>query len=414
MARIGVVGAGYVGLTTAACLAHFGHAVVCADRDAERVAALRHDEVVLHEPGLADLVRTGRAEGRLRFTTDNREALAGKDFVFLCLPTPTGVDGAADVRAVEAVLAEARAVAEPGCVPVVKSTVTPGTARRLGGDLVSNPEFLREGHAVEDFLRPQRVVVGAESEQDARRVARLYAPTGAPVLMTDCTSAELVKYAGNCFLALKLSYVNALAELAEGVGADITAVTEGMALDERIGGSFLSPGPGWGGSCLPKDTRALLSAADAAEVDFPLLRAAIDTNEHQAHRVVAKVRDAVGALAGARIGLLGLTFKAGTDDLRDSPALSVAELLAAEGARLTGYDPCVHHDTGPVRVVPSAALAARDARALVVLTEWPEFAELDWPSLEVAERVVVDTRNVLPADKVREAGFRLVATGRAG
>ncbi|GLZ29176.1 UDP-glucose 6-dehydrogenase [Lentzea sp. NBRC 105346] len=410
MPRIGVIGAGYVGLTTAACFAHLGHDVICADVDADKVRALNAAEIGAHEPGLRDLVVEGRRAGRLRFVTGNRAALSDVDLVFVCVPTPCGPDGRADLSAVSAVLHEA---GDSDAVLVVKSTVPVGTTARYPG-VVSNPEFLRKGFAVEDFLRPQRVVVGAADEPVARRVARLYAATGAPVVITDNASAELVKYASNCFLALKLSYVNTLAELCEEVGADIDGVTEGMCLDERIGSSCLAPGPGWGGSCLPKDTRALLSTADAALVDFPVLRAAISTNSHQLHRVVAKVRAVAGTLAGARIGLLGLTFKAGTDDLRDSPALAVADLLAAEGATLTGYDPCVDADVGPVTVLDSAEAAARDAQVLVVLTEWPEFAELDWPALAAGmpDPAIVDTRNVVPADKVTEAGFRLVTTGR--
>lgn len=412
MARIGVIGAGYVGLTTAACFAHLGHEVVCADVDAGKVAALRRAEVTAHEPRLAELVADGVADGTLDFVLGNGPALSGVDFVFLCVPTPTGEDGAADLSAVDAVLAETEL---RDCVLVVKSTVPPGTADRIAADVrvpvVSNPEFLREGHAVDDFLRPQRIVVGGE-EEPARRVVALY--PNAPALVTDRASAELVKYASNCFLAMKLSYVNSLAELCEQAGADIEDVTEGMRLDERIGSAFLRPGPGWGGSCFPKDTKALLSTSDEKHVDFSLLRATIDTNERQAHRVVDKVRAAAGPLRGARIGLLGLTFKAGTDDLRDSPALAVADLLAAEGAVLTGYDPCVDHDAGPVRVTDSPLSAARNAAALVVLTEWPEFAELDWPALAagMSRPVIVDTRNLLPVDKVTESGFRLVALGR--
>ncbi|GAA0207234.1 UDP-glucose/GDP-mannose dehydrogenase family protein [Saccharothrix mutabilis subsp. mutabilis] len=412
MARIGVIGAGYVGLTTAACFAHLGHEVVCADVDAGKVAALRRAEVTAHEPRLAELVADGVADGTLDFVLGNGPALTGVDFVFLCVPTPTGEDGAADLSAVDAVLAETEL---SDCVLVVKSTVPPGTADRIAADVrvpvVSNPEFLREGHAVDDFLRPQRIVVGGE-EEPARRVVALY--PNAPALVTDRASAELVKYASNCFLAMKLSYVNSLAELCEQAGADIEDVTEGMRLDERIGSAFLRPGPGWGGSCFPKDTKALLSTSDEKHVDFSLLRATIDTNERQAHRVVEKVRAAAGPLRGARIGLLGLTFKAGTDDLRDSPALAVAALLAAEGAVLTGYDPCVDHDAGPVRVTDSPLSAARNAAALVVLTEWPEFAELDWPALAagMSRPVIVDTRNLLPADKVTESGFQLVALGR--
>lgn len=404
--RIGVVGAGYVGLTTAACFAHLGHRVVCADVDAGKVQALNAGEVGLYEPGLDELVDENTRAGRLRFVDGNREALSDVDFAFVCVPTPTGQDGAADLSAVTAVLEEAPETTRL----VLKSTVPVGTAARHR-NVVSNPEFLREGHAVEDFLRPQRVVVGARDESTAREVAALYEPTGAPVVLTDNTSAELVKYASNCFLALKLSYVNTLAELCESLDADIDGVTEGMRLDDRIGASCLAPGPGWGGSCLPKDTLALLATAHAADVDFPVLAAAVRTNDHQARRVVSKIKDEVGALAGTRIGLLGLTFKAGTNDLRDSPALAVASLLAAEGAVLQAYDPCVTADLDGITVAKSAIEAADGAQMLVVLTEWPEFAELDWPELNVP--AILDTRNILPADKVTEAGIRLLCTGRA-
>ncbi|HEV2777803.1 MAG TPA: UDP-glucose/GDP-mannose dehydrogenase family protein [Actinophytocola sp.] len=424
--RIAVVGAGYVGLTTAACFARLGHRVVCTDIDEAKVAALSRAEVDAHEPGLAELVEQGVREGRLRFVPGIPVELSDVDFVFLAVPTPTGKDGAADLSAVEDVLTRTRDLLPPGCVVVIKSTVPVGTtarARRLLGrsDLavVANPEFLREGHAVEDFLHPQRVVIGSEDEASAQRVRSLYDGTGAPVVVTGSASAELVKYASNCFLAMKLSYVNTLSELCERVDADIDDVTEGMGLDDRIGSAFLAPGPGWGGSCLPKDTRALLSTSDAMRVDFPLLRATIDTNTRQVRRVVDKVRAAVGGtLAGARIGVLGLTFKAGTDDLRDSPAMTVAHLLTRAGAELTAYDPCVPPDrySGPMRVVDAAHLVAKGARAIVVLTEWPEFAELDWARMaeEVWQPVIVDTRDLLPAKKVQAAGFRLIVTGKPG
>jgi UDPglucose 6-dehydrogenase len=416
------VGAGYVGLTTAACLARLGNQVVCADVDQSRVDALTRGEVPLHEPELDELVADGLSTGRLRFVADNPTAVADAELVFLCVPTPTGAHGEADLSAVDAVLREVRTLLAPDCVVVVKSTVPAGTVERIQStvdrQVVSNPEFLREGHAVHDFLHPSRVVVGADDKAAGRRVADLYASSGAPVLTTDSASAELVKYASNCFLAMKLSYVNTLAELCERLGADIDDVTDGMGLDDRIGSAFLRPGPGWGGSCLPKDTRALLSTADAADVDFPLLRATITTNDRQAARVVAKIRAALGEpLAGARIGLLGLTFKAGTDDLRDSPALAIAELLVAEGAEVTGYDPCVRSPdrrTGRVRVVDSPYLAAKDASVLVLSTEWPEFAELDWARLadEVRDRVVLDTRGLLSHAGVRPGGFRVHDIGR--
>ncbi|MFC3898453.1 UDP-glucose dehydrogenase family protein [Lentzea rhizosphaerae] len=403
--RIGVIGAGYVGLTTAACFAHLGHDVVCADVDEARVDALNAGEIPLHEPGLRELVVEGLDRRRLKFVLGSE--LSDVDFTFVCVPTPAGADGSADLSAVEEVLGKAtRGV-------VLKSTVPVGTGARYPG-VVSNPEFLREGHAVEDFLRPQRVVVGAQDERQAREVAELYAPTNAPTVLTDNTSAELVKYASNCFLALKLSYVNTVAELCESLDADVDGVTEGMRLDDRIGASCLQPGPGWGGSCLPKDTLALLATARAAGVDFTTLEAAITTNRHQPHRVVDRIRAELGSLSGKRIGLLGLTFKAGTNDLRDSPALVVAQLLAQEGAELHAYDPCVNADRPGVTVESSAAEAAAGADVLVVLTEWPEFAELDWPELadEVNHPLIFDTRNVLPRDKVTEAGFRLIRTGR--
>jgi UDPglucose 6-dehydrogenase len=422
--RIAVFGAGYVGLTTAACFARLGHRVVCADVDETKVAALSRADISPHEPGLAGLVEEGLREERLRFVLGVPANLSDMDFVFLAVPTPTGEGGAADLSAVIEVLAQTRDHLPASCIVVIKSTVPVGTTERVAGLLgrsdvtvVANPEFLREGHAVEDFLHPQRVVVGSADETSALRVLSLYAATGAPAVITGSASAELVKYASNCFLAMKLSYVNTLAELCEHVGADIEHVTEGMRLDERIGSAFLDPGPGWGGSCLPKDTKALLATSESADVDFPLLRAAIDTNTHQAHRVVGKIRDAAGgSLAGVRICILGLTFKAGTDDLRDSPALVVAELLASEGADLTGYDPCVPEGSalGPVRVVKSPHLAAKDAAVIVVLTEWPEFADVDWTRMaeQVRQPVVVDSRDLLPAEKAQAAGFRLIATGK--
>ncbi|KJK41233.1 UDP glucose 6-dehydrogenase [Lentzea aerocolonigenes] len=403
--RIGVIGAGYVGLTTAACFAHLGHRVICADNDETKIEALNAGEITLHEPGLRELVVEGLHSGNLRFVTGSTTSDA--DFTFVCVPTPTGADGAADLSAVEEVLGEL----DHGVV--LKSTVPVGTAVRHPG-VVSNPEFLREGHAVEDFLRPQRIVVGARTERQAHEVAELYAATGAPTVLTDNTSAELVKYASNCFLALKLSYVNTLAELCEHLDADITGVTEGMRLDDRIGASCLQPGPGWGGSCLPKDTLALLATAKSAGVDFATVEAAVSTNWHQPHRVVDRIRREVGKLDGAKIGLFGLTFKAGTNDLRDSPALVVAALLAQEGVELKAYDPCVSDDQPDIKTATSAAEAAEDADMLVVLTEWPEFAELDWPELAdtVRHPRIFDTRNVLPEDKVTEAGFRLIRIGR--
>ena len=302
--RIAVVGTGYVGLTTGACLASLGHRVVCADVDAIKVERLRAGDIGIREDGLAELVNEGVAAGRLSFVVGAGAALkeleadgAPVEVMFLCVPTPMGVGGIADLNAVEAVIEETRAALPPGCVVVNKSTVPVGTAARTAELLerddvgvVSNPEFLREGSAVRDFLNPDRIVVGSSQQDAAERVAALYARLGAPTVLTDAASAEMIKYAANCFLAMKLSYVNAMAELCERLDADIADVTEGIGYDKRIGQAFLSPGPGWGGSCLPKDTHALLQVADAADFEFRLLRATIDTNTRQFQRMVDKIR----------------------------------------------------------------------------------------------------------------------------
>jgi UDPglucose 6-dehydrogenase len=434
--RIAVIGTGYVGLTTGACLASLGHRVVCADVDPEKVAQLQLGKVDIREPRLAELVAEGLAAGRLSFVLGARNAVEPEgeevaEIVFLCVPTPMGVGGVADLSAIEGVLDEIGDLLAPGSVVVNKSTVPVGTAERTQEMIgradvavVSNPEFLREGSAVADFLGPDRIVVGSASQDAAERVAALYSRLGAPTVLTDAASAELVKYSANCFLAMKLSYVNALAELCERLGADIGDVTEGMGYDRRIGQSFLSPGPGWGGSCLPKDTRAMVQIADAADFEFRLLRAAIDTNDRQRQRIVDKVRLAVtgrrgGSLSHVRLGLLGLTFKASTDDLRDSPALAVAAMLRQAGAELTAFDPAIradnrHPDLAPVEVVEDPEIVAKDVDALVLLTEWPEFRTLDWARLsQLTKRpIVVDTRNILDPDVLRRAGFTWTGLGR--
>ncbi|MGW4059739.1 UDP-glucose dehydrogenase family protein [Amycolatopsis sp. NPDC004747] len=419
--RIAVVGTGYVGLTTGACLASLGHRVVCADSDAAKVARLQAGRVPIPEPRLPELVAAGLAAGRLEFVLGAAQAVGDAEVVFLCVPTPMGEGGAADLRAVESVIAEVGALLPRGCVVVNKSTVPVGTAARvarlLGRDdvaVVSNPEFLREGSAVDDFLNPDRIVVGSDAQDAAERVAALYARLGAPTVLTDAASSELVKYAANCFLAMKLSYVNAMAELCEGLGADIADVTEGMGYDRRIGQSFLRPGPGWGGSCLPKDTHALAQVARVAGVEFPLLGATIDTNTRQRERVLGKIRAAAGgSLRGKRIGLLGLAFKAGTDDLRDSPALAVADLLAAEGAELAAYDPAVSVEVPGILVTDDPYQAVKGAAVIVLLTEWPEFRGLDWGQIgELAAGPVVDTRNHLDPDAVRRSGLSWTGIGR--
>ena len=437
--RITVVGTGYVGLTTGACLASLGHRVVCADVDQVKIERLRAGHIDIREPGLAELVSETVAAGRLSFVVGARAGLdelsregTPAEVLFTCVPTPMGVGGVADLAAVEAVIEEIRDDLPQGVIVVNKSTVPVGTAERTAELLdrsdvavVSNPEFLREGSAVHDFLNPDRIIVGSHAQDAAERVAALYARLGAPTVLTDWASAEMIKYAANCFLAMKLSYVNAIAELCERLDADVVDVTEGLGYDRRIGQSFLAPGPGWGGSCLPKDTFALLQLSDAVDFEFRLLRATIETNNRQSQRMVEKIRLAVtgkraGSLARRKITLLGLTFKAGTSDLRDSPALAVAALLRQAGAELQAYDPAVGAAESPIggellTVFDDPYVAAKDAEALVILTEWPEFRALDWPRLTgvVRRPILLDSRNLLDPDVLRRAGFSWIGVGRA-
>ena len=429
MSSIGVVGAGYVGLTTAACLAHLGHDVVCGDLDAEKVRRLTKGESPILEEGLDDLIVEGLRSGRLRFVVGAAAAATGAEFVFLCVATPQGADGRADLGAIDAAAREVAPVLLPGAVVVNKSTVPVGSTERVdrvlreGGavadvGVASNPEFLREGTAVRDFLHPSRVVVGAEDAAVGARVAELYRGVHAPVLVTDPASAEMVKYASNAFLATKISFVNAIANLCEAVNADIREVVLGMGYDPRIGFEFLHPGPGWGGSCFPKDTAALLSTADEAGYDFALLRGAITSNQDQRERMVAKVRDACGGtLAGARVAVWGLTFKANTDDLRDSPAVAIATSLVEAGATVRAYDPAAGEAAGEiagVEAAPDPYDACADADALAVLTEWDQFRWLDFERVAASMRraQLVDTRNLLDPAAMRRLGFGYQGVGR--
>jgi UDPglucose 6-dehydrogenase len=426
-ARIAVIGSGYVGLTLAACLAHFGHQVECTDRSEARVERLSAGEVPIVEDGLTDVVQETVRQGRLRFDTDNRRAVAESDFVFLCLPTPHGADGQADLSFVLDVAEEIGPHVRSGAVVITKSTVPVGTATLVASALgrrdvhvVSNPEFLAEGTAVQDCLHPDRIVVGADSEPVARRVADLYGPeSAARSVLTDIASAELIKYASNAYLATRLTFVNAMAELCERVGADIGSVTAGMGLDHRIGGSFLQAGPGWGGSCFPKDTRALVHTADAFGCDLAVVKAAIASNADHTARIVDKVTDALdGVLRGRRIALWGLTFKAGTDDLRESPAMTIAQRLLDLGASVHAYDPTVEEGTFQgIEVHASPLSAATGASALLVATEWPEFAAVDLAELGavMAGGAVMDARRMLDAAAVSDQGlvYHGLGTGQA-
>ncbi len=423
-ARVAVVGTGYVGLSTGACLAHLGHEVVCLDIDERKVELLREGTVPILEDGLDRLVVEGLGTGKLSFTTSSAEALEGAEFVFLCLPTPQAQDGSADLSFVEAACRSMADDLESGAVVINKSTVPVGTTTMVAATLdrpdvhvVSNPEFLRQGTAVHDFLHPDRIVIGADDRDVALRVASLYLDLAAPWVVTDPASAELIKYVANSFLATKLSFVNAVAAVSEAVGADVEDVIQGVGHDRRIGHAFLQPGPGWGGSCLPKDTSALAHIADDAGYSFGLLRSAMDVNLQQFERVVDKVEDLVGSLEGRPVAVWGLTFKANTDDLRGSPALEIIRRLVDRGADVRAYDPGVKAGSQVlegVKVVGDMFEATDSAVALAVLTEWPEFRRADMQQLRGSLSLpnVVDARNLLDLDALVRHGFDVRAIGR--
>jgi UDPglucose 6-dehydrogenase len=422
MATIAVIGTGYVGLTTGACLAYLGHTVVCADIVEEKVSRLNRGEIPIVEAGLGELVNCGLVANRLSFVVGAAAAVPGAEFVFLCLPTPQDADGSADLSFVTAAACEIGSLLEPGTVVVNKSTVPVGSvgvvAQALGRidvSVVSNPEFLREGSAVRDWLNPDRIVIGGDNRRAVERVAGLYATLDAPVIRTDAASAEMIKYAANAFLATKLSFANAVANVCEKVGADVTEVLKGIGHDHRIGFDFLKPGPGWGGSCLPKDTAALVKTAAEHGYDFGFLRGAIEANNDQLDGVAAKIERMVGgSLVGRTVGVLGLAFKAGTDDVRDSPAVAVIQRILAAGAVVQAYDPAVGKAVSDVRTAGDAYDAAAGADVLVILTEWPEFADLDFEKVRelMAMPRIVDARNLLSPGAMRAHGFAYDSIGR--
>lgn len=422
MSSIAVIGAGYVGLTTAVVLAHLGNQVCCADVVPEKVEAMSRGLVPIVEDGLEALLQEGLNSGRLSFVLGAAAAAAGREFVFLCVPTPQHTNGAADMSYVVDAAAEIGPVLSPGVIVVTKSTVPVGSTglveqalARSDVAVVSNPEFLREGSAVSDCLHPDRIVIGSVNRSAAERTAGLYDAMDAPVMVTDPASAELIKYASNAFLATKVSFANAIANLCEAVGADAADVIAGMGHDPRIGRQFLRPGPGWGGSCLPKDTCALVHLGEEAGCDLAVLRAVIALNDQQRARVVSKVAAlAGGTLAGVRIAAWGLTFKAGTDDRRESPAVAIIEALSAAGAAVRAYDPTVRQALAHMSVCADPYAASDGAAVLVVLTEWDEFRQLDFDKVadSMSTPRVLDARNLLDSDAMRAAGFTYEGIGR--
>jgi UDPglucose 6-dehydrogenase len=426
--RLGVIGVGYVGLVTAACFAQAGHEVVCLDIDEAKLDQLRAGAAPIHEPGVEEVLAEGRA--RMTFTSSAAELFAGAAIAFVCVDTPPSASGDADLSRVEAVI-DAIPAGTGDAVLVMKSTVPPGTGARLRRSLdergldgvayASNPEFLREGSAISDFRHPDRVVVGAQEPAVGERIAALYRDFGGSELLTDVTSAEMIKHASNAFLATKISFINEIANVCEEVGANVDLVARGMGLDARIGSSFLRPGLGFGGSCFPKDVAALKQLAGNSGYHFQLLSSVIEVNELQKRRAVAKLKRHLGSLRDRRIALWGLAFKPDTDDMREASSVVLAARLVAEGAEVAGYDPVVSDAQAAallprgIQLAESALEAARGADAVVIVTEWPQFVApfADGSLLGVMRTpLVIDGRNQLDPGAVRAAGFAYEGVGR--
>ena len=433
--NISIIGTGYVGLVQGACFADTGNDVMCMDIDERRISALNKGTVPIYEPGLEELVRHNMHEGRLRFTTSLKTAVDESEIIFLCLPTPQQEDGSADLRHILTVSEEIAKLAASPKILVSKSTVPVGTSAKIDQlvkkhskqqlDVVSNPEFLKEGSAVDDTLKPDRVVIGSRNTHAISVLTELYAPflrTGAPILVMDERSAEMVKYAANAFLATKISFINEIANLCEAVGADVDQVRKGIGADPRIGTSFLFPGVGYGGSCLPKDVKALVNTARESGYDFKVLKAVDMVNETQKTLIVKKVKKYfAGNVQGKTIAVWGLSFKPRTDDIREAPSLEIIRALVGDGALIRAHDPVA---IPAVRAVIQSGVefydnnydALKGADALIVVTEWNEFRRPDFEKMKklMKQPVIFDGRNIYDPKTMNERGFIYIGIGRGG
>jgi len=429
--KLTIIGSGYVGLTTGACFAEVGHEVMCVDNDAKKIETLLRGEIPIYEPGLADLVTQNVAAGRLSFTTSTEEGVDHGEVVFIAVPTPPNPDGSVDLKFIEKVAREIAPCIKSYKVVVDKSTVPVKTGEKVAEtiqryapeaefDVVSNPEFLREGSAVADLMKPDRIVFGSNSERASTLMKKVYEPFVAPLLVTDINSAELIKHAANSFLALKISYINAISEICEASDADVELVAEGIGMDTRIGRSFLNAGLGYGGSCFPKDIAAFIAISEQLGVPFNLLKEVQKINRHQLERFIDRIRKALWVLAEKKIAVWGLTFKPNTDDLRSSVALDLVERLVAEGAEVVAYDPkgmerVAELPVGAkIRLAASPEEAAVGAEALVIATEWPEFARVDFRKVRdsMLSPLLFDGRNLLDPVTMRKHGFEYHGIGR--
>jgi UDPglucose 6-dehydrogenase len=430
--KIAVIGSGYVGLVAGACLAENGNEVVCVDRDAAKVRMLQRGRIPIYEPGLEELVRRNRSEKRLTFTTNLTRGVRSSQIIFIAVGTPTGEDGSADLRHVLDVAREIGRAMNGYRVIVDKSTVPVGTAEKVRDvirketshpfSVVSNPEFLKQGAAIDDFMKPDRVVIGAEDPRAAEIMKELYAPftrTGAPIMMMDCASAELCKYAANAMLATRISFMNEVANVCEVVGADVDQVRRAVASDRRIGASFLFPGVGYGGSCFPKDVKAMLKFASTKSYDFQILKAVESVNDRQKVRLLAKMQKHFGSLQGKRIAVWGLSFKPKTDDMREAPAVPLIHGLIEAGATVQAYDPeamkVARSIFGTkVQLSDKSYDALKGADALTIVTEWNEFREPDFTRIRKMMRtpVIFDGRNIYNPEQIRSVGFTYYSIGR--
>lgn len=431
--HIGVIGTGYVGLVTGACFSEFGIFVTCVDKDETKIQSLEEGIVPFYEPGLDELVQRNVKQGRLRFTSDIREAVASSLVIFIAVGTPPRGDGSADLKFIDEVAGEIALHMNGYKVIVTKSTVPVGTGERIREiisrnrkeevdfDIVSNPEFLREGSAVEDFLRPNRVVLGAKSQHAIAIMKDLYGPLyliETPFVITNIETAELIKYASNSFLATKISFINEISMLCEKVGADVKTVAKGMGLDHRIGSKFLHAGPGFGGSCFPKDTKAILKIGEDHGVKLGIVKAAITANENQKKMVFDKLKKEIGDLKGKTIAVLGLSFKPNTDDLRDSPSLYIIERLLKEDAKIKAYDPVAMDNARPefpgITFCEDPYDAATGADALVIVTEWNQFRNLEMERIKgiLKQPFFFDFRNIYEPGKMEKLGFKYYCVGR--
>ncbi len=431
MSKICVIGTGYVGLVTGACFSDLGNHVYCLDVDETRINRLKQNIMPIYEPGLEQLVAHNVKAGRLVFTTDYIEALQGAEFAFIAVGTPSGVDGEADLQYVRSAAESIADLVDWPIVVINKSTVPVGTGdwvadiirkRRTGRPLdftvVSNPEFLREGSAINDFMQPDRVVLGSEQPEAASKVAHLYSTLGCPILETDLRTAEMIKYASNAFLATKISFINEIATMCEELGADVEEVARGMGMDKRIGPAFLEAGLGWGGSCFPKDVKALAHMAVLHGTQPQLLQAVMDINRNQRRRTIYKLRKSLGSLNDRVIGVLGIAFKPNTDDIRESPAIEIIHLLQNEGATVRTYDPQAMPNaaqtlTGTI-LCANPYEVAEGADALVLATKWNEFKQIDLSRVRDLMRthIIVDGRNIWDQKWVESLGFKYIGVGR--